>query len=99
MFRKVDAELKVKHKGAILTHQEVTHYGHMLKEEALTEEYMHADGMIDKLIAKAFKTFEVLMGALMLHNEHKLIEQAFKIKLDFGRNRVSPNTQKQIKAE
>lgn len=55
---------------------------------------MHGDGTIDKLITKALKTFEVLMGALMLQNEHKLIEQAFKTKLDFRKNRVSPNTQK-----
>lgn len=66
LFRKVDAELKTKHKGAILTHLEVTHWSHMLKEEAITEENMHADGTIDKLITKAFKTLEVLMGALML---------------------------------
>ena len=66
LFRKVDAELKQKHKGKILTHLEVTHYSHMLKEQPILEENMHADGTIDKLITKALKTFEVLMDALML---------------------------------
>ena len=43
LFRKIDSDFKHKHKGTILTFNEVSHYSTMLKEIAITEENLSGD--------------------------------------------------------
>lgn len=66
----------------------------MVKEPSLVDQNLFAGEKLDTMVETALRTLKILMESLILKQEHRVLAQAYKQKLDFEAQKITKTAQR-----